>query len=100
MPAVDAEKKVYSFSANLPVVEKVPADSIHILDVGCGSGQNGSAIKQVNPLRRVTGVSLSREEAELARTVLDDVVVADVEKWTPPDSMLPFDCIFLSHVLE
>lgn len=100
MPAVGAHSKIYEFEANSPVIKKVPLEAIRILDVGCGSGENAAALTRLNPKRRITGISLSRREADLAMVVMEEVVVADVESWIPPSDMEAFDCILLSHVLE
>jgi SAM-dependent methyltransferase len=81
-------------------MEKVPLGAATVLDVGCGTGNNGEYLKTQAPSRKVYGVTLSPAEAGVADRVLDGVFVADVECWCPPDQLRSFDCILLSHVLE
>ena len=66
---------IYS-AVNPLVLARVPPDARRVLDVGCGDGSLGRAIKARRPTE-VVGVTLSGEEAVRARTVLDEVVAAD-----------------------
>jgi SAM-dependent methyltransferase len=69
-----------------------------VLDLGCGSGALGAALKAVAP-REVVGVTHSESEAAIARERLDEVRVANLETFAPVRSDR-FDCIICSHVLE
>lgn len=80
------------------VLQRIPAGTQTLLDVGCGGGAFGAAVKAAMPCR-VTGVTHSIEEAEEARRRLDRVEVADVNTFEPAE-LGRFDCIVCSHVLE
>src|ERR1700712_3083906 len=86
-------------SVNPAVLSRVPEASRRILDVGCGTGSLGAALKQGHDSRYVAGITHSDREAERAREVMDQVVVADLESHDFRD-LGAFDCIICSHVLE
>lgn len=77
----------------------VPPRTRSLLDVGCGTGRLGASLKATG-IPRVVGVDLNPEAAEQARAVLDEVVVADVERDGLPFDDASFDCIVYGDVLE
>jgi O-antigen biosynthesis protein len=81
------------------VVELVPKSSRFVVDVGCGAGGLGHALKQSIPGVQVRGVEPVASQAELARRVLDDVLLGNAEDPLPADWPRP-DCIILADVLE
>jgi SAM-dependent methyltransferase len=83
---------------NIPVLNRVPCTARRILDIGCGDGAFGRAIKGRQPAT-VIGVTFSEEEAARAREYLDSVVTRDLESATLVD-LGQFDCVVCSHVLE
>lgn len=85
-------------AANAAVLARVPAGILRILDVGCGTGALGKALKARGECC-VVGVTHSSEEAREARAVLDEVRVADLNQFHP-DPGETFDCLICSHVLE
>lgn len=85
-------------AVNPQVLQRVPCEAKRVLDLGCGSGALGMAIKAEAP-REVVGVTSSEAEASVARERLDEVRVADLETFSPAPSDR-FDCIVCSHVLE
>ena len=86
-------------SVNPGVLSRVPRRCSRILDVGCGTGLLGSALKGERPGRYVAGITHSQQEAEQARGVLDRVIVDDLETYDFRD-LTEFDCVICSHVLE
>lgn len=85
-------------SINQAVFRRIPVGTGRLLDVGCGGGVFGAAVKAA--LRcTVVGVTHSDAEAEQARQRLDRVEVADLNHCDPAAFGL-FDCIVCSHVLE
>jgi len=85
-------------SINQAVFERIPPDTRTLLDVGCGGGVFGAAVKSARACT-VVGVTYSEAEAVQARQRLDRVEVADLNDFEP-DSLGTFDCIVCSHVLE
>jgi len=85
-------------AANEAVLVRVPNPSKRLLDVGCGAGAFGQAIKKGRECE-VVGVTYSEAEATLARRYLDEVLVCDLNNFEPTE-LAPFDCIVCSHVLE
>jgi SAM-dependent methyltransferase len=85
-------------AVNQQVLLRVPREARRVLDLGCGSGALGAALKEAAP-REVVGVTYSSAEADAARARLDDVRVADLNAFSPARSER-FDCVLCSHVLE
>ena len=72
-----------------------------VLDVGCGVGLNGAAIKRTGA--RVTGIEIVPRSIERARAVLDEVLSADINSDAALHAALGsrrFDLILLADVLE
>lgn len=97
----DNAKIIYG-AVNKPVLERVPLDVSRILDVGCGDGSFGLAIK-TRQNAYIHGLTYSQDEAERAEKILDEVSVLDLnnldivaQKLSPEH----YDCIICSHVLE
>jgi SAM-dependent methyltransferase len=86
-------------SINEKVLELVPVSSTQVLDLGCGCGSMGRAIRD-RGAARVIGVSFNEREIEVARARLDAVVFADLNTLDPLSLGGPFDCVICSHVLE
>lgn len=85
-------------SINQPVFERVPADARRILDLGCGGGAFGEALRHSRACS-VVGVTRDEAEAVQARQRLDEVIVSDLNEFDPAP-LGRFDCIVCSHVLE
>ena len=77
----------------------VPSTAKRILDVGCGTGSLGEALKS-EAKREVIGITFSDAEAKLAAGVLDHVLVSDLDCFIPNPELGKFDAIICSHVLE
>ena len=86
-------------SINEAVFRLIPPSTRSLLDVGCGGGIFGEAVKRGLPGCQVTGVTYSEAEAVECRKRLDSVAVADLNTFDP-DTLGRFDCIVCSHVLE
>lgn len=85
-------------AVNLPVLGKVSPSARRVLDLGCGTGALGERLKNGFGCW-ITGVTVSPEEAELARRRLDRVEVQDLNVYRP-DAVEVYDCVICSHVLE
>ena len=89
--------KVYGNIGNMDVLALITDQAKTILDVGCGAGDNARILKSLN--KYVTGVTISNDEAILAKKVCDEVIVSDIEE---DDLELDkkYEVIILSHVCE
>jgi len=84
-----------------PEVQRlVPPHARRILDVGCGWGRLGAELKASEPGREVTGVELVPQVAEVARQLLDRVLVGDIEEVVDQLPRRYFDCVILADILE
>jgi SAM-dependent methyltransferase len=95
------EKIVYG-AVNKSVLERVPLNVSRILDVGCGDGSFGFAIKS-RQAAYIHGLTYSREEADRAKTRLDNVSILDLNDLIQDNCKFTteyFDCIVCSHILE
>jgi SAM-dependent methyltransferase len=72
-----------------------------VLDVGCGIGQNGAAVKRTGA--RVTGIEIAPEALARAARVLDEVLAADITSDAAVREALGdrrFDLLLFADVLE
>jgi GT2 family glycosyltransferase/2-polyprenyl-3-methyl-5-hydroxy-6-metoxy-1,4-benzoquinol methylase len=82
------------------IVAVVPQNALNILDVGCGAGMLGKALKEENPQRCVVGIELDREAFYYANNNIDRVYNAELESFEPPFNQGEFDCIIFGDILE
>ena len=81
------------------VVALVPTHCRQVVDVGCGAGAVGQAIKAARPEVQVRGVEPAPSPAAMAKDVLDDVLHNTAEAPLPADWPAP-DCVIFADVLE
>ncbi len=81
------------------IVDLVPDKAVKILDVGCGYGDVGSALKRSSD-REVIGIEIDPERVKAAEGKIDKVVVANIEKDELPLEEEYFDCLIFADVLE
>lgn len=89
----------YYTSERPEILELVPNTARQVLDVGCGGGWLGSAIKQ-RQSASVTGIEIVSSVAQKAATKLDKVWNAPIEEVLPVLPENYFDCIVMADVLE
>ena len=98
--AVNAGKDAGYFEFSRPdVLELIPTSARRVLDVGCGAGRLGEALKQ-RQSAEVVGIERNPEAANRAKTILDEVHEIDL---TDPAARFPsgsFDAIVCADVLE
>lgn len=70
-----------------------------VLELGCGEGKTGAWLKSTGFAKRVVGVEQHPASAVSARTRLDEVYVADLDKFELPGEET-FDVILAADVLE
>ncbi len=71
-----------------------------ILEIGCGDGATGAYAKRTGRCGRYVGLELSRQAAESAARVLDEVRIGDIESMDLPSTSGGFDVLIASEVLE
>jgi 2-polyprenyl-3-methyl-5-hydroxy-6-metoxy-1,4-benzoquinol methylase len=94
-----AHDPVYFGHVRPEVLALVPTTARSVLDIGCGAGRLGEALKARQEVR-VVGLELNESAATAARQRLDEVFVGDVEQLDidfPPAS---FDAIVCGDILE
>ncbi|MDA8117519.1 MAG: class I SAM-dependent methyltransferase [Actinomycetota bacterium] len=96
LTSVDAS---YYQSSRPELVELVPFSAKRVLELGCGEGRTGAAIK-LRQGAAVTGVELEPAVAQIASQLLDDVRQADLDSFEFPWEDASFDCIVAADVLE
>ncbi len=90
---------VYYGYARPEVLELIPLTARRVLDLGCGVGRLGEALRRRQPAE-VVGVELDPAAAALARERLDRVVGGDIEQVEPGFSPGSFDAIVCGDILE
>lgn len=77
----------------------VPEDAQRVLDIGCGGGEFGRALKE-RGVREVVGVELVERAWQMARQNLDDAILGNIESIDLPFIDGHFDCVCFGDVLE
>lgn len=81
------------------LVSHVPLGARRVLDVGCGAGDFGRTLKQCG-VREVVGIEIVERAWRMAKGVLDDALLGNVETMELPFPDGHFDCICFGDVLE
>ena len=89
----------YDACARPEVQALIPHDARTVLDVGCGAGALGAALKR-RGASQVVGVEANPQAAAVAMGILDRVHIGDIEVLDLPYGAGTFDCIVLADVLE
>lgn len=82
------------------LIQMIEGDNNKILDIGCGEGQTGWALKKSGKAKEVVGVELVEGPAKRAESRLDRVIHGDVEEMTLSFQPEYFDYIILADVIE
>ena len=89
----------YPFSGREEMLPFVPAGARTVLDVGCGPGGFGAALRRADPTRTLWAVEAAPAAAAEARPHYDRVIAG-----TYPDALAAtgqrFDCVVFNDVLE
>ena len=89
-----------SAGAGPEVVALVPNSGRKILDIGCGTGRLGEALKAHQPAE-VIGIELDEAAAAVAPGPrLDAVITSDAEQAVPDFPPASFDAIVCADILE
>jgi len=82
------------------LIQMIEGNDNKILDVGCGEGQTGWALKKVGKAKEVVGIEMVEAPARRAEKRLDKVICADVEEITLSFQPEYFDYIILADIVE
>ncbi|MDD5194086.1 MAG: class I SAM-dependent methyltransferase [Candidatus Omnitrophica bacterium] len=93
------KEKVY-YSSDRREIAAIFTNSVSsVLDVGCGQGFLGKVLK-AKGIKKVTGIEVNCEAAEIAKRNIDEVIVADIENTVFKFPAGSFDAIIFADVLE
>ena len=81
------------------ILELVPPQASAILDLGCGTGELGKAVKTRQKCF-YAGIELSKEAAGIASNSLDRVWQDNLNRFDPSFLRRKFDCIIFADILE
>lgn len=99
--SIARDQRVYANAGNPALINLLEGPVRHVLDIGCGAGDNAALLKQRYPDASVSGVTCSAAEADIARQHLDACWVFDIEQELPEDLQeARCDTLVFSHVLE
>ena len=91
--------KVYENAGNLELLELLPASADgRVLDCGCGAGDNARILSSRG--WKVSGITISPAEREIAAQYCEQVHVANLENGFPQEIQGHYDVIVMSHILE
>jgi len=93
-----AEPTFYLNEGNKSVLESLPSDLGHFLDLGCGAGEIGRRVG--GRFQTAVGITYSERELQAARPHFTRVIAHDLDTPLPADLGGPFDVVVASHVLE
>jgi len=79
------------------ILNRIESNQV-ILDIGCATGYLGAIAKKNG--NRVYGIEISESAAKMAKEILDDVVVGNIEEIDLPYPEKYFDIIICSDVIE
>lgn len=96
----DDKSPEYYNSVRNEILPLLPTAPQKVLEIGCGTGATLAWLKEVKGCLETTGIELVPQAAEMARAVVDHLIVADIEddKIFLPESS--FDLIICLDVLE
>lgn len=92
-------RKGYHDLTRPEILNLIPAEAKSILDLGCGTGTLGKALKERQACH-VTGIELDRDSASAACLNLDKVYQDNLNRYDPTLVPYKYDCIILADILE
>lgn len=94
------EDEAYYANERADLVAQLPRPLGRVLDVGCGAGGVGRALRSAGA-HELVGVELNADAAQAAGEVFDEVLVGDAEAFAANGQLTgPFDTVVLYDVLE
>ena len=89
----------YYSHARVDLIRLIPPGTKKILEVGCGGGMTGKALRE-GGFERIVGIEINEEVAREGSPFYDRIIIGDVEKIRLPFEKEHFDCILYGDVLE
>jgi len=99
MPNVGQARAGYHDLLRREILELVPASATKILDLGCGTGELGKALKARQKCY-VTGVELNKEASEIAAKHLDKIWTDNLNRFDPSFLNQKYNCLIFADILE
>jgi len=90
----------YYGSMRREILPLLPQVTNEVLELGCGTGATLDWLKKIRRCQVTTGIELAADAAEIARGVVDTVIVADIERDIIDLPENKFDLILCLDVLE
>jgi len=81
------------------IFELIPQSATSILDLGCGTGELGKAVKNRQKCF-YAGIELNKEAADIAATRLDKTWQDNLNRFDPSHLHKKFDCLIFADILE
>ena len=99
MAAEAAIRKGYHDLLRPEILELIPVNATKILDLGCGTGTLGKALKERQKCH-VTGIELNKEAAQTAQKNLDTVLTDNLNRFDPAFFRIKYNCLIFADILE
>jgi len=99
MSGADTIRKGYHDLLRPEILELIPFNAKRILDLGCGTGALGKALKERQDCF-VEGIELNTEAAQIAKKNLDAVLIDNLNRYDPTLRNVKHDCIIFGDILE
>ncbi|MEO0394125.1 MAG: class I SAM-dependent methyltransferase, partial [Pseudomonadota bacterium] len=93
----------YYDRANSDLLNRIPLTAQKVLELGCGAGALGAALKKRLPSVFYVGLELDPDAASIAQERLDEVAVFNADTDTIPTEITdhgPYDVVVFGDVLE
>ena len=99
MTDVKRMRRGYHDLCRREILELVPAFATRILDLGCGTGALGKALKQRQKCV-VDGIELNKEASTIAKESLDHTWSDNLNRFDPSYLSGKYDCLVFADILE
>ncbi|MGA9768302.1 MAG: class I SAM-dependent methyltransferase [Blastocatellia bacterium] len=96
------EQKEASYFNNTgnDLAQLINGDNLKVLEVGCAAGGTGRMLLETGKAKWVTGIEYVPEYGEVARSVLSEVHIGNIEDMMFSWNAKHFDCFVFGDVLE